>query len=43
MSIQFYKDQVVKLEEQVATLQAKMKKMLNDHKSVVDESSGHQH
>lgn len=43
MSVQFYKDQVTKLEEEVNSLQAKIKKMLADQKSVVDEASGHQH
>lgn len=42
MSVQFYKDQVTKLEEEVNSLQAKIKKMLADQKSVVDEASGHQ-
>ena len=36
MSVQFYKDQVTKLEEEVNSLQAKIKKMLADQKSVVD-------
>lgn len=36
LSIQFYKDQVTKLESEVAELQAKIKKMLNDHKSSMD-------
>ena len=43
LSIQFYKDQVTKLESEVAELQAKIKKMLNDHKSSMDQLTGHQH
>jgi prefoldin subunit 5 len=36
LSIQFYKDQVTKLESENAELQAKIKKMLSDHQLVRD-------
>lgn len=42
-SVQFYKDQVTKLETELAELQAKMKKIINDHRSAMEESSGHQY
>lgn len=42
LSIQFYKDQVTKLESENTELQAKIKKMLSDHQLVRDENSRHQ-
>jgi prefoldin subunit 5 len=42
LSIQFYKDQVTKLESENTELQAKIKKMLSDHQLVRDEASRHQ-
>jgi ubiquinone biosynthesis protein UbiJ len=36
LSIQFYKDQISKLETEVSELQSKIKKLLVDHENVKD-------
>ena len=43
MSIQFYKDEVKRLEADIAKLQAKIKQILSEHESTKDQMTGHEH